>query len=54
MENNLIEKSRLENYIAGLSDDVLNGEFDVIYANAPVSRDSVCGFGSMRSKFLQR
>jgi hypothetical protein len=54
MESTLIDKSRLENYIAGLSDEVLSGEFDIIFANAPVSRDSVCGFGSLRSRFMQR
>lgn len=54
MDNNLLEKSRLENYIASLSDEVLNGEFDRIYENAPIGRDSVCGIGTFRSRLLQR
>lgn len=54
MDNSLLEKSRLENYIAGLSDEVLNGEFDKIYENAPIGRDSLCGIGSFRSRLLQR
>lgn len=50
----LIEKSRLDNYISNLNDETLNGDFDVIYRNAPLPKDSYCGFGSYRGKFLQK
>lgn len=50
----LLEKSRLDVYVSGLSDEVLNGDFEVIYENAPIPKDAVCGIGSLRGRFLQR
>lgn len=50
----LLDKNRLEYYIANLKDEVLNGEFDEIYKNAPLPKEAVCGFGSFRGRFLQK
>lgn len=50
----LLEKSRLDTYIANLNDEVLNGEFDEIYKNAPLPKEAFCGFGSLRGRFLQK
>lgn len=54
MMETLLKKSRLDQYIEGLGDDVLNGDFDVIFKNAPISRDAQCGIGSLRGRFLQK
>lgn len=50
----LLDKSQLENYISSLSDEALNGDFDVIYKSAPLPKEAHCGFGSLRGKFLQK
>lgn len=50
----LLGKSRLDSFISSLSDEVLNGEFDNIYKNAPLPKDAVCGFGSFRGRILQK
>jgi hypothetical protein len=50
----LLEKSRLDTYVANLNDEVLNGEFDEIYKNAPLPKEAFCGFGPLRGNFLQK
>jgi len=50
----LLEKSQLDTYISGLTDEQLNGEFDEVYKHAPLPKDAHCGFGSIRGKLLQR
>jgi hypothetical protein len=50
----LLEKNSLDNYVAGLNDEVLNGDFDTIFKNAPVSKVTHCGFGPFRGRFLQK
>lgn len=54
MEQQLVNKEmRLEDFVANLSDDELNGDFDEIYQRAPRSKDTMCGFGRYRSRWLQ-
>jgi hypothetical protein len=48
------KKVSLDDYIAGLSDEVLNGNFDDIYKQAPLSKDSLCGLGPCYGRFMQR
>jgi hypothetical protein len=50
----LLEKTRVDTYISGLSDEVLNGEFDDIYKHSPLPKEAFCGFGSLRGGFLQK
>jgi hypothetical protein len=54
MEQQLVNKEMpLGEFIANLSDEELNGNFDEIYPRAPRSKDTMCGFGSYRSRWLQ-
>ena len=54
MEQQLFNKEMpLEEYVGNLTDDVLNGDFDEIYKSAPRSKDTMCGFGIFRSRWLQ-
>lgn len=50
----LLHKNLLESYVAGLSDEVLNSDFDEIYKNAPLPKDSRCGFSFFHGRFLQK
>ncbi|KAJ6641301.1 Solute carrier organic anion transporter family member 74D, partial [Pseudolycoriella hygida] len=50
----LLHKSHLDNYISNLNDETLNGDFDVIFRNAPLQRESICGIGPIRGRFLQK
>lgn len=50
----LLDKSRLDNYISNLNDETLNGDFDVIFRNAPLPKDSFCGIGPLRGRLLQK
>lgn len=50
----LLHKNPLESYVAGLSDEVLNSEFDEIFKNAPVVKDSRCGFSLFNGRFIQK
>lgn len=50
----LLEKSRLDTFIFNLSDESLNGDFDEIFKHAPLPKESHCGIGSLRGRFLQK
>lgn len=50
----LLDKSHLDNYISNLNDETLNGDFDDIFRNAPLPKDSFCGIGPLRGRFLQK
>ncbi|KAG5674919.1 hypothetical protein PVAND_004864 [Polypedilum vanderplanki] len=53
---NLIERKHisLEEYVSQLSDEALNGDFEEIYKCAPLSKEVICGLGSIRGRFLQK
>lgn len=50
----LLDRSRLDNYISNLNDETLNGDFDVIFRDAPLPKDSFCGIGPLRGRFLHK
>lgn len=50
----LLEKNCLDNNVAGLNDETLNGDFDKIFINAPVARVTSCGFGPFRGRLFQK
>ncbi|KAG4067712.1 hypothetical protein HA402_005484 [Bradysia odoriphaga] len=50
----LLDKGRLDNYISNLNDEILNGDFEVIFRNAPLPKDSLCGIGPLHGRFLQK
>jgi hypothetical protein len=52
----LIERQKvsLDDYVSGLSDEALNGDFEEVYKRAPLSKDVICGFGAVSGRFWQR
>jgi hypothetical protein len=55
MENLIVrERVSLEEYVAGLSDEALNGDFEEVFKRAPLTKDVICGVGPVRGRFLQR
>lgn len=50
----LLQKNQLEIYVGNLTDEVLHGDFDEVYKNAPLPRSTHCGIGAFRGKLLQR
>lgn len=47
------ENISVEEFIATLSDDELNGDFEEIYKRAPQTEDTMCGMGAFRGRRLQ-
>lgn len=54
MEQNLvIDGISVDEFVASLSNDELNGDFEEIYKRAPRTKDMLCGIGSFRGRRLQ-
>lgn len=43
----------MEEFIATLSNDELNGDFEEIYKRAPHTKETMCGFGWFKGRRLQ-